>query len=567
MNLICDQWLFAERRDDLVLRVEPCQLSRPDLTDIVMPRADFLGATYQFLIGLLQTALSPEGEAEWLDLYESPPSPEKLAELFTPFAGAFNLDGTGPRFMQDRDPLDSASLSSVSSLLVDAPGANGIKNNTDFFIKRGVAERLCPDCAAIALYTIQASGPAGGAGFRTGMRGGGPLTTLVLPDDPDSSLWQKLWLNVVPKAQITQKGQQFTAPQADDATVFPWMGATPTSEKAGSAQYPEMLHPLHVYWSMPRRFRLLFEEHAAVCDICGGESETTVAEVRAKNYGINYEGPWRHPLTPYRHDPKKPDTTPWSQKGRPGGIDYRHWSAFVFDDDERVGALPAVVVRDYIGAKYPFYWEEFEDGKTDTVLSRQARLWVHGFDLDNMKARGWTDMQMPLVAVPGDRRDVLREWVSECVDLAQATAREVSDRIRHAWFKRPKEAGGDTSHLAGAFFQATRADFFVLIRTLRDAVDGEDAINFLPPEAARAWYRALRRAAFRLFDEQALSGAPDLRQMERSVRERRWLSIWLAGGAKKSKKRNAVALFAERGGFDLKARDETRQPDEEITNG
>tara|TARA_B100002049_G_scaffold27238_1_gene18003 strand:+ start:5848 stop:7551 length:1704 start_codon:yes stop_codon:yes gene_type:complete len=567
MNLLRHAWLGAKQRDGGFVRIAPAEIVDANIVDLIMPRADFRGAAYQWLIGLLQTVASPENEADWLDWYEAPPSLERLTELFAPFETAFNLDDSGPRFMQDRDPLDSASLSSVSSLLVDAPGANGVKNNTDFFIKRGVAERLCPDCAAIALYTIQASGPAGGAGFRTGMRGGGPLTTLVLPDAPDSSLWEKLWLNVVPKAKITQKGQQFKAPKAEDATIFPWMGATPTSESAGSAQYPEMLHPLHVYWSMPRRFRLLFEEHTAVCDICGAQSETTVAEVRAKNYGINYEGPWRHPLTPYRHDPKKPDTTPWSQKGRPGGIDYRHWSAFVFDDDERGGAMPAVVVRDYIGAKYPFYLEEFEDGETDAVLSRQARLWVHGFDLDNMKARGWTDIQMPLVAVSGDRRDVLREWVSECVDLAQSTAREVSDRIRHAWFKRPKDASGDTSHLASAFFQATQTDFFVLIRTLRDAVDGEDALNFLPPEAASAWYRALRRAAFRLFDQQALSGAPDLRQMERSVRERRWLSIWLAGGAKKSKKRNAVALFAERGGFDLKARDETRQPAEEITNG
>ena len=125
------------------MRIAPAEIADAEIVDLVMPRADFRGAAYQWLIGLLQTVASPTGEDDWLDWYEAPPSPERLMESFAPFGAAFELDGTGPCFMQDRDPLDSAALSSVSSLLVDAPGANGIKNNTDFFIKRGGAERLC----------------------------------------------------------------------------------------------------------------------------------------------------------------------------------------------------------------------------------------------------------------------------------------------------------------------------------------------------------------------------------------------------------------------------------------
>src|SRR5699024_10547476 len=119
-------------------------------------------------------------------------------------------------FMQDLDPLEEARIAPVSGLLIDAPGANGIKNNTDFFVKRGQAQQLCADCAALALYTIQANGPAGGAGFRTGLRGGGPLTTLILPDEANSSLWHKLWLNVVPMDLLTQYGQYSTAARAYD---------------------------------------------------------------------------------------------------------------------------------------------------------------------------------------------------------------------------------------------------------------------------------------------------------------------------------------------------------------
>lgn len=554
MNLLSKHWLKASRAGGDAAYVSPSDISDTNLVDISLPRADFRGAAYQWLIGLLQTTVAPKNVGQWLDWYEQPPGSEKLAKAFEPFAAAFELVGDGPRFMQDFDALEKASTAPVSSLLVDAPGANGIENNTDFFVKRGQAERLCVNCATIALYALQANGPAGGKGYRTGMRGGGPLTTLVLPDEAQSSLWHKLWLNVVPNSRLVQKGQTFTSPSATDAAIFPWMGPTPTSEKDARTQLPEMLHPLHVFWSMPRRFRLVFEEHPAVCGICGCESRTTVAKVRAKAYGINYHDTWKHPLTPYRFDPKKPQASSWSQKGRSGGIDYRHWSAFVFRDPDKLGAEPAVVVDDYIKHKYPFYLDEVEEGETTATLSGQTRIWIYGFDLVNMKARGWTDTQMPLIAVSTARRDVLREWISQCVELAQATAREVSDRIRHAWFKRPKDAGGDTSFIAREFFESTQPDFFVLVRQLREIVENNDSVNFLPSDLARDWYVAVRRAAYRLFDAQAVSGAADLRQMERGARERRWLAIWLAGGAKKSKKKNAVAEFAEHGSFDPKRR-------------
>nr|WP_231886596.1 type I-E CRISPR-associated protein Cse1/CasA [Methylomonas methanica] len=59
-----------------------------------------------------------------------------------------------------------------------------------------MANQLCPSCAATALFTLQTNAPSGGVGHRVGLRGGGPLTTLVLPKASQTTLWQKLWLNV-----------------------------------------------------------------------------------------------------------------------------------------------------------------------------------------------------------------------------------------------------------------------------------------------------------------------------------------------------------------------------------
>ncbi|BBI53756.1 hypothetical protein HORIV_61770 [Vreelandella olivaria] len=67
--------------------------------------------------------------------------------------------------MQDLDPLDDVKEASVAGLLIDSPGANGIKNNTDFFVKRGRVETVCPECAALALLPCRSTRPPVGPGF------------------------------------------------------------------------------------------------------------------------------------------------------------------------------------------------------------------------------------------------------------------------------------------------------------------------------------------------------------------------------------------------------------------
>lgn len=572
MNLIHHPWLPAMTRSGKREWITPAAIADPEIIDLAMPRADFQGAAYQWLLGLLQTAVSPASRATWMDWYETPPQQEQLAEAFAPFTPAFELDGEGPRFMQDYDTLAEARSASVASLLIEAPGDKGIKDNTDFFVKRGLAEHICPACAAIALHTMQANGPAVGRGYQTGLRGGGPLTTLILPEAVDSSLWRKLWLNMVPAEMLVHKGQTFTTPQAEDTTIFPWMGPTPTSETKGSAVLPDQMHPLHPYWSMPQRFRLEFEANAEGfdCDICGCQPSTRVSQLRTTNYGINYEGPWRHPLTPYRFNPKKPATPAWSQKGRSSSIDYRHWSSFLFVDEDKQGVEPALVVTDYQGyqstrGKYDLYWDELqEEGELPFELSRQMRLWIFGFYIEGgqAKIKGWIDTQMPLLSLSVARLNILRDRVEAFVNLAQSTAREVANRIRHAWFQKPKNFKGDTSYLERAFFESTQPAFFQAMRELRDELDTtEEAPVHGSAAIGKDWYKALRQAAFSLFDEQALGAMGEPRHLERSVRQRRWLSIWLHGGSKKSKKSHPIKDFAAK--YDFTLSENTTEQDQE----
>ncbi|MFG6665751.1 type I-E CRISPR-associated protein Cse1/CasA [Halomonas sp. HNIBRBA4712] len=558
MNLLTDPWLPFRHRDGRIDYRPPSALADPEVLDLALPRADFQGAAWQFLIALLQTAMTPKNTDAWLDHYQTPPSVAELDQLLAPFAAAFELDGDGPRFMQDIDPLEDVKEASVSSLLVDSPGVSTIKKNRDFFVKRDRVEGLCKNCTALALYTMQINAPEGGAGIRTGLRGGGPLSTLILPEDDESSLWARLWPNVMPTEAVKQKGQCWRLPMVDDGDLFFWMANTRVSNKKGTEVLPEQVHPLHAFWSMPRRFRLLFDDESGCCDLCGNESKQLVRRLRSKKHGANYDGPWRHPLTPYRMNPKKLDEFPLSTKGQPGGPSgYQHWLGLMLEDEIVSGILPARVVTHHL-KKYEMVEAARDDGEAFEALFKHARLWVFGYDMKQMDARGWYNVEMPLIGVPDVYQATLRDWVKRFVELAENIVKELRDRIKDAWFRRPKDAKGDMSQIDAQFFEATQLAFFTALREMGEVLR-EDVVRekgkppTLSSDTYHHWYLALKREALALYDAQAISGPLEgmkMQQLERITSARRYLRTYLNGSGKKVGK--TVQTFAEAGGFDLK---------------
>ena len=318
-NLLHDPWLPVLRRSGPSL-IRPSQIAEAHATDPIIafdwPRADFRIAAHEFLIGLLSTACPPRDEEAWGDWMDTPPSPATLDAAFAPIAHAFDLDGPGPRFLQDLEEL-VADSEPIERLLIEAPGDSTVKKNTDLLVRRGRARRLSRATAAMALYTFQSWAPAGGAGNRTGLRGGGPMVTLVLPSE-NPTLWQVLWANVPCGCKPAE---------ADLPRVFPWLAPTITSEGSRTVT-PVEAHPLQCWWGMPRRIRLDFEARPSPCDLTGQADEIAVTGWRQRPRGVNYAF-WGdvHPLTPrYR---VKPDSEILPVHPQPGGIGYRHWLGLV----------------------------------------------------------------------------------------------------------------------------------------------------------------------------------------------------------------------------------------------
>lgn len=487
-NLLTEAWLPVQLENGGQTRLRLAEIGRADIRDIIAPRADFRGALYQLLIGLLQTAFAPEGRREWLEHWRQPPDAEQLEQVFQPFEAAFHLfaeDGQ-PAFMQDLH-LPDGEEKPVSQLLIEAPGDQTLRNNQDHFIKRGGVDRLSPVWAAVALFTLQINAPSGGKGHRTSLRGGGPLTTLVLPpaDTPQDTLWHRLWFNVLPSEEVADLPGDETLANA----VFPWMGDTPTSEKKGSELYPGQAHPLQVFWGMPRRIRLHWRDEEAACDLGGQSARPVVSHYHTKNYGINYAGTWLHPLTPYVFEDGKEH---YSLKAQPGGIGYRHWLGLVVEEKRgKQRRSPARIVDAYARRRQ---WLR-------NALDAEPRLWAFGYDMDNMKARCWYEAEMPLFNLDQDQREDVAEAAQKLVVAASDVLKTLKSALKSAWFDRPKDAKGDMSFVDANFWAATEAAFYRVLKDIIRYLDDEEACR----ASRQQWAGVLRNTAQALFDDYALS--------------------------------------------------------------
>lgn len=496
MNLINDPWIPVRRRSGAYELIAPWQLTDghavDPITGLSSPRADFDGALMQFLIGTLQVMRPPQDDDDWFDAYAEPPTPTQLHKAMAAHADSFHLIGTGPVFMQDTARLDGKPRS-IASLLIEMPGENTAKNNVDFFVKRGGVGAMCPACVAAALFCLQTNAPAGGAGHRTSLRGGGPLSTLIVADPRSDAefagtLWRNVWLNVLDRDVLADRTE--TPDSVAAANIFPWLAATRTSEpKTGTPTTPGDVHPLQMYWGMPRRIRLIWDEGCdAACSICACQTELLCSSYLTKNYGVDYVGAWRHPLSP--HNVQK-DGQPTAMKPQPGGLAYRHWLGLVQGvDSDKIQREPAQVLR------------VFNERRVRDVGTDQHRLWAFGYDMDNMKARCWYESTMPLYHLQPEQRKRFEDNAGKLVFAATQVASNLRAAVRKAWFRRPQDKKGDVSFITSAFWQVTEGRFYGALGEIHGHLH-DAAVAMAKREA---WLRYLGDTSLALFDQWALAG-------------------------------------------------------------
>lgn len=513
-NLIETPWLPVRRRSGTVERIAPWQVNdgidEDPFVALAWPRPDFDGAAHEFLIGLLSTAAAPDDDHEWEGWWSHPPAPRLLRERLARIAPAFDLDGPSPRFLQDLDPIKDARDKNVAALLIDAPGAQTLRNNADLFVKRGGAPVLCRAAAAMALYTLNAYAPSSGRGYRTSLRGGGPMTTLIVARHKRHGymLWGRLWPNVETTEQIEARSDDAAA-GAGLKSIFPWLAPTCVSNpKAGGRQTtPGDVHPLQVYWGMPRRIRLSFEDaKERACGLTGVEDSVVVANYREKIYGTDYTDGFEHPLTPYYR--QKAGIAKLPVHPRPGGVTYRLW--------------PGLVVRSGDGLREPAQTVRHNYARKRSWL--EARFAAFGYDMDKGKARAWIQSEMPYWLL----EDEAREWIERFIEQATTGAATVASLLTRS----VKDAGGDYGFVAERFYRETEESFFRALQEAAESVRQAPDVDDPTIQARENWAPAMADAARRLFDEYAPADGLEDRDMYRHVKARFLLTLALGGRGK-----------------------------------
>lgn len=343
MNLIEDAWIPTDA--GTLSPIDALQHA----SEIQWGRGDWDTATQVLLIAMMQSAIIRDpmrcgDEGAWDALCSSPPDDLSawLRPLVTDFDGSvFEM----PVEVGDRVP--------VSGLLPDAPGESTVNDKCSDILAwhHEVQTTFTEPEARIALYSDALWGVRWGRGHRQGVRGESRMLTLVEPEQ--ASLWQRVWLNVLPHQRwITRFGDT-----AWDDAVFPWRHAL------RHRATPADSHPLLVYWAMPRRIRT---------EMVAG----TIVGLCRQSGGTDYVD-WRHPLTPYIVGTKGTAAA----KIFPGHLGYADWAGIATTG--RPGWQPAAVVNEFIERR----WE-----------GEQLRLRVCGWSLGaSGETAAWVEQAVPLL--------------------------------------------------------------------------------------------------------------------------------------------------------------------------
>ena len=515
--MINEKWIWVNRQDGKKEKIAPWeiadQLDSNPIISLAAPRPDFNGSLIQFLIGLVQTTMSPRNERDWRKYFINPPKTDELRFVFEEVSDAFNLDGENERFMQDYEHFESTvkDRTSVSQMLMEMPGKKTIEDNTDHFLKRDTVSKMCFSCCATALFTLQTNAPKGGSGHLTSLRGGGPLTTIVLGDN----LWQTVWLNVIPDENFDSLGANDII---DLGYVFPWMVPTRTKGKKGLFTSPMDVSPKQMYWGMPRRIRLdLNNCTEGICDICG-KIEDLVFTYSTQTYGNDYTSQWRHVLTPYYE--KKNDLIP--RKTKPEDVFYRHWLGLVKTDPDK-GSHPSLCLEKFIS-------KQSNLKNLGQIFQNSPRLWAFGYHVIDMKVECWYESRMPLFNVDEQIRNNYESQVSKLIKVAEIVDNNTRNCIKQALYGK-KSIRGDISFIDSRFWHDTESEFYNVLNKLNSELESNSETVDLKIQ----WVRFLSKVSERLFDEYSQSMQFSVVEPERVAIAHRDLRRYNSEGGKKIK--------------------------------
>jgi CRISPR system Cascade subunit CasA len=249
--------------------------------EIALPRDDLEMACLQLLVSLVQVAFPPDDVPALRQRAKSPLSPEGFADVADKLGDWFNLGHPEWPFMQTRG-VKADEATPIQKLLIGLPEGN----NHAFFNEPGEIRYLGAPATAIALFHQAVNCPSFGGGFKGGLRGGAPITTLV----SGAHVRETIWRNVLTRESIADLLPTYDFDLAQDQPT--WVQPI----KAGETLPTSRIGLLRGLFWQPAHVSLVRAEDEQPCQLLGGAAGPAYTGFLKEKFAYTAEGaPWPHP--------------------------------------------------------------------------------------------------------------------------------------------------------------------------------------------------------------------------------------------------------------------------------
>jgi CRISPR system Cascade subunit CasA len=294
MNLLKHAWIPVRLRersaDGRLLTLEEL-LCGSDEWEIALPRDDLEMACLQMLASLVQVMFPPESDSDLRNRLRISLSPKEYAEGANKLGDWFDLNHPERPFMQTRR-IEVDEVTPIQKLLIGLPEGN----NHAFFNETGEVRFLGAPITAIALFHQAVNCPSFGGGFKGGLRGGAPITTLV----SGNHLREIIWRNVLTRENVDAMLPGYTFDFSWDQPT--WVNPI----RRGESIYTSKIGLLRGLFWQPAHVELLREDRDISCDLLGGPPGLAYSGFLKEKFAYSLEGTaWPHPHGPLLITTKK----------------------------------------------------------------------------------------------------------------------------------------------------------------------------------------------------------------------------------------------------------------------
>ncbi len=250
---------------------------------VSLPRDDLEMACVQLLICMTQVIFLPRDDREMRDRHDAPLDSESYTKAIVPYRAWFDLNHPVHPFMQTRGVKGGPT--SVQKLLPGMPEKTSTAPSAHcFFNEVDEVEYASGAIAAIALFNQASNSPSFGGGFKGSLRGGSPITTLVVGDDLRGTMWR----NVLTRERVHEQLPGYEPDPARDKPT--WVEPIKRDQKI-AAMTIGLLRGL--FWQ-PAHIELVSAEKNTTCGVLNITGPAFMG-FRKEKFSFTVEGIWPHP--------------------------------------------------------------------------------------------------------------------------------------------------------------------------------------------------------------------------------------------------------------------------------